>query len=194
MGLDAPVALLVKMVGSSRRPRSSGSRLMPSAYRGALRLPAWPGRLRFSDLGSRQRKLGSRSDSRCRYVSMSKSSRASFGNTVGRAGGGCGGVEVVMARGPVRGLRVRACVRACACCVRCVLRSCVRSCVQARTVRACVASRSSQLMLARVARVARVARAEAAVAARTNQSARTAAGATQARLPLRRVVAPMAAA
>ena len=187
MGLDVPVALLVKMVGSSRRPRSSGSRLMPSAYRGALRLPAWPGRLRFSDLGSRQRKLGSRSDSRCRYVSMSKSSRASSGNTVGRAGGGCGGVEVVMARGPVRGLRARAgaCVRevrACVCvlCVVRVLRSCVRSCLQARTVRACVASRSSQLMLARVARVAR---AEAAVAARTNQSARTEAGATQDHLP-----------
>ena len=181
MGLDVPVALLVKMVGSSRRPRSSGSRLMPSAYRGALRLPAWPGRLRFSDLGGRQRKLGSRSDSRCRYVSMSKSSRASSGNTVGRAGGGCGGVEVVMARGPVRGLRARACVRAwCVLCVVRVLRSCVRSCLQAHTVRACVASRSSQLMLARVARVAR---AEAAVAARTNQSARTEAGATQDHLP-----------
>ena len=164
------------VVGSSRRLKSSGSRLMPSAYRGALRLPAWPGRLRFSDLGGRQRKLGSRSDSRYRYVSMSKSSRASSGNTVGRAGGGCGGVEVVMARGPVRGLRARACVCACvrACVVcGCVLRLCVRSCLQAHTVRACVASRSSQLMLARVARVAR---AEAAVAARTNQSARTGSG------------------
>ena len=138
MGLDVPVALLVKMVGSSRRPRSSGSRLMPSAYRGALRLPAWPGRLRFSDLGGRQRKLGSRSDSRCRYVSMSKSSRASSGNTVGRAGGGCGGVEVVMARGPVRGLRARACVRACVRVLCVVCAAFVRAFVLASAYRPCV--------------------------------------------------------
>lgn len=53
------------------------------------------------------------------------------------------------------------------------------------------ASRSSQLMLARVARVAR---AEAAVAARTNQSARTEAGAAQDHLPQRRFVTLMAVA